>query len=53
VTGITDGDLLKGVRYKGTEARTSSLVMRASTGTIRYVEAIHDLTRKPLNLPIS
>lgn len=51
VTGITDGDLLRGVRYKGTEARTYSLVMRARTGTIRFIEAIHDLTRKPFHLP--
>ncbi len=46
-TGITDGDLLKGVRYFGHSARTHSLVMRAKTGTIRFIEAIHQLDRKP------
>lgn len=51
VTGITDGDLLKGVRYRGSEARTSSLVMRARTRTIRFIEAIHDLAHKPFRLP--
>ncbi len=51
VTGITDGDLLKGVRYKGNEVRTNSLVMRATTGTIRFIEALHDLSRKPYKLP--
>ena len=51
VTGITDGDLLKGVRYKGNEVRTNSLVMRSTTGTIRFIEAVHDLSRKPYKLP--
>ena len=40
-TGVTDGELLKGVRYEGRKIRTTSLVMRAKSGTIRYVEAIH------------
>lgn len=47
-TGITDGDLLKGVRYFGEQARTHSLVMRAKTGTVRFVEAMHRLERKPM-----
>ncbi|NMA54357.1 MAG: class II fructose-bisphosphatase [Firmicutes bacterium] len=47
VTGITDGDLLEGVRYRGHEVRTSSLVMRATTGTVRFIKAIHDMSRKP------
>lgn len=51
VTGITDGDLLEGVRYKGNEVRTNSLVMRATTGTIRFIKAIHNLSRKPYRLP--
>ncbi|MCR4399382.1 MAG: class II fructose-bisphosphatase [Syntrophomonadaceae bacterium] len=46
-TGITDGDLLRGVRYSGRQARTYSLVMRGKTGTIRYIEAVHQLDRKP------
>jgi fructose-1,6-bisphosphatase II len=40
-TGITDGELLKGVRYYGDGAETHSLVMRAKSGTIRRVEARH------------
>ena len=40
-TGISGGTFLKGVRYTGSGAETSSLVMRGKTGTIRYVEAIH------------
>jgi fructose-1,6-bisphosphatase II len=48
-TGVTDGELLRGVRFIGkSRARTHSLVMRAKTGTIRFIEATHDLSRKPL-----
>ncbi len=46
-TGITDGDLLKGVRYFSKSAQTHSLVMRARTGTIRFIKAIHRLDKKP------
>jgi fructose-1,6-bisphosphatase II len=41
-TGITNGDLLRGVRFGATGARTHSVMMRAQTGTIRYIEAIHN-----------
>ncbi|NLU49061.1 MAG: class II fructose-bisphosphatase [Syntrophomonadaceae bacterium] len=47
-TGITDGDLLKGVRYSAHRARTYSLVMRGVSRTVRYIEALHQLDRKPL-----
>jgi fructose-1,6-bisphosphatase II len=40
-TGITDGDLLRGVRYWGNGARTQSLVMRSKSGTIRTIESTH------------
>jgi len=46
-TGITDGDMLSGVRYRGQTAETHSLVMRGITRTIRNVRAIHKLERKP------
>ena len=46
-TGITDGDLLRGVRYRGQTAETHSLVMRGITGTIRNIYATHILPRKP------
>jgi fructose-1,6-bisphosphatase II len=44
-TGITDGDLLRGVRYTGGEASTRSLVMRSRSGTIRSVESRYSLER--------
>ncbi len=40
-TGITDGELVDGVRYRGDGARTSSIVMRSKSGTIRRIEANH------------
>jgi fructose-1,6-bisphosphatase II len=40
-TGITDGDLLRGVRYRGDKILTQSLVMRSKSGTVRTVEAEH------------
>jgi fructose-1,6-bisphosphatase II len=42
-TGVTDGDVLQGVRYQGDRgASTESLVMRARSGTVRRVSARHD-----------
>lgn len=47
-TGISDGELLKGVVYPGHDtAKTHSVVMRSETGTIRFIEAIHRLNKKP------
>lgn len=40
-TGITSGDLLKGVRYKRGLALTESLIMRSASGTIRKIETMH------------
>lgn len=40
-TGVTDGELLNGVRYFSGGAKTHSLVMRSRSGTIRYIEATH------------
>ena len=40
-TGVTDGDLVNGVRYRGDSARTQSVVMRSRSGTVRIVDAIH------------
>lgn len=40
-TGITDGDLLKGVRYRGDSALTQSIVMRSRSGTVRVIDALH------------
>ncbi|MCK9897865.1 class II fructose-bisphosphatase [Frankia sp. AgB32] len=44
-TGITDGELLSGVRYRPGGATTSSLVMRSRSGTIRRVDSQHQLTK--------
>jgi fructose-1,6-bisphosphatase II len=44
-TGITDGELLKGVRYFGEGARTDSLVVRGLTGTVRQITATHRLDK--------
>jgi fructose-1,6-bisphosphatase II len=44
-TGITDGSLLRGVRYHEDGATTSSMVMRARSGTVRYVEADHRFSK--------
>lgn len=40
-TGVTDGQLLQGVKYFGTGAKTYSIVMRSKSGTVRLVEATH------------
>lgn len=45
-TGITDGEILKGVRYGADAVTTHSVVMRSLTGTVRFVEAEHRLDRK-------
>jgi fructose-1,6-bisphosphatase II len=41
-TGVTDGDVLQGVRYRGASATTESLVMRSRSGTVRRIGARHD-----------
>ena len=40
-TGITNGDLLRGVQYSGHGARTHSVMMRSRSGTVRWIEAVH------------
>lgn len=48
-TGITDGDLLEGITiYPGGKAKTHSVVMRSSTGTVRFVDAIHVINQKEI-----
>ncbi len=44
-TGITDGELLKGVRYFGDGARTDSLIVRGLTGTVRQIVATHRIDK--------
>jgi len=48
-TGVTDGPLLKGVRFLAKQrATTHSIVMRSTSGTTRMIEAHHDFNIKPL-----
>jgi fructose-1,6-bisphosphatase II len=42
-TGITDGDLLRGVHYDRSGATTQSLVMRSKSGTVRLIDSRHRL----------
>jgi fructose-1,6-bisphosphatase II len=44
-TGASTGELLRGVNFLANGARTHSLVMRSRSGTIRWIDAIHDFTR--------
>lgn len=45
-TGVSDGDLLKGVvNYKNNIAKTQSVIMRAKTGTIRFIDTTHNLNK--------
>ncbi|HWU24101.1 MAG TPA: fructose-bisphosphatase class II, partial [Nocardioides sp.] len=44
-TGITDGELVKGVRYRGGGAVTQSLVMRSRSGTVRTITSEHKLVK--------
>ncbi|MFZ9629220.1 MAG: class II fructose-bisphosphatase [Ilumatobacteraceae bacterium] len=44
-TGVTDGDLLRGVRYERRGARTQSLVMRSKSGTVRMIDAYHRIDK--------
>lgn len=45
-TGITSGELLNGVQYFGWGARTSSIMMRSRSGTVRYIQARHKWRRR-------
>lgn len=47
-TGVTDGALLKGVRYGSERISTTSLSMRARSGTIRFIQTFHDPERSTL-----
>lgn len=46
-TGVTDGELLRGIQLKGGFAESHTLVMRAKSGTVRFVEGRHSLKKKP------
>ncbi len=44
-TGITDGELLDGVRYHSNGATTESIVVRGETGTVRFIESRHSFEK--------
>ncbi|MFE8942870.1 class II fructose-bisphosphatase [Streptomyces sp. NPDC003233] len=44
-TGITDGELLRGVRYRSETALTESIVMRSKSGTVRRIDSEHRLAK--------
>lgn len=46
-TGITDGDLVNGVRFFGNSAKTHSICMHSNTGTVRHIESLHRLGARP------
>ena len=46
-TGVTNGDILRGVQFTDQFAITHSVVMRSKTGTVRFVEGYHDYDKKP------
>ena len=46
-TGITDGDLVHGVRFYGNHARTHSILVHSS-GTLRFIESVHRLGARPV-----
>ncbi|MBS2970880.1 class II fructose-bisphosphatase [Metabacillus sp. KIGAM252] len=46
-TGVTDGELLRGVQFKASSGTTQSIVMRAKSGTVRFIDGQHSLKKKP------
>ncbi len=50
-TGITSGELMDGVQYFGWGARTSSVMMRSRSGTVRYIQARHKWRKGALARP--
>ncbi|PYX83420.1 MAG: fructose-bisphosphatase class II, partial [Acidobacteria bacterium] len=45
-TGVTEGALMRGVRFFGEGTRTSSVILTKNTGKVRFIESIH-LEKKP------
>lgn len=50
-TAITDGDLLKGIRYSCNKATSHTMLLRSETGTIRFIKTHHTITNKPEYFP--
>jgi len=52
-TGVSDGDLLRGVRYFSGGASTNSIVMRCKSGTVRFIETFHKWEKPSVtNIPL-
>jgi fructose-1,6-bisphosphatase II len=51
-TAITNCDNLRGVNYFGNGARTDTISMRYSTGTVRFVDAVHTFNRDDINVKL-
>jgi fructose-1,6-bisphosphatase II len=49
-TGITDGDLVRGVRFFGNGARTHSIIMNSRSSTVRFVETVHRFRAEPFRV---
>jgi fructose-1,6-bisphosphatase II len=49
-TGISTSPLLEGVEVEGMIAKTHSVLMRAKSGTVRFIESHHNLERKTIHL---
>jgi fructose-1,6-bisphosphatase II len=52
-TGVTDGALLGGVRYRDDRAMTSSMVMRSHSGTVRHIDSTHQIEKLMRFSPIN
>jgi len=46
-TGVTDGEMLRGVKYFGNGARTRSVAMDCATGTVRFIDTVYRTTGEP------
>ena len=51
-TGITNCDMLHGVRYFGNGCRTHTISMRYATGTVRFIDAVHTFNRSDINIKL-
>jgi fructose-1,6-bisphosphatase/sedoheptulose 1,7-bisphosphatase-like protein len=52
-TGVTDGALMRGVRFFGEGTRTSSVIMTKGTGKVRFVDSIHLENRPDIKIRFS
>ena len=48
---LADGDLVRGVRFMGNQAKTHSILIHGTTGTVRFIESVHRLGARPNRSP--